>query len=94
MSNQIRYILTIATAIGTIIASLSYPRTAYAHCDTLDGPVVKAAQKALAERNVNLGLLWVRKANKPEISKRVASHQEMSSESQLPTPSSHQQGHE
>lgn len=33
---------------------------AYAHCDTLDGPVVKAAQAALTQHNVNLVLIWVK----------------------------------
>jgi len=33
---------------------------AYAHCDTLGGPVVKAAQAALDQRNVNLVLIWVK----------------------------------
>lgn len=31
----------------------------YAHCDSLDGPVVNAARKALAAENVNLVLPWV-----------------------------------
>ena len=43
---------------------------AAAHCDTLDGPVVKAAQRALAERKVNHALIWVQEANEAEI-KRV-----------------------
>ena len=30
-----------------------------AHCDGLDGPVVLAAQRALATGNVNLALIWV-----------------------------------
>ena len=29
------------------------------HCDTMDGPVVKAARRALAKKNVNLILPWV-----------------------------------
>lgn len=32
-----------------------------AHCDGMDGPVVKAAQKALETGNVNLVLIWVQK---------------------------------
>ncbi len=32
---------------------------ASAHCDTMDGPVVKAAQKALETNDVNLVLIWV-----------------------------------
>lgn len=33
----------------------------FAHCDTMDGPVVKAAQSALKTKNVNLVLIWVSK---------------------------------
>jgi hypothetical protein len=33
---------------------------ARAHCDTMDGPVVTAAQRALATGNVNHALMWVR----------------------------------
>ena len=41
--------------------------SALAHCDTLDGPVVSAARKALAETNVNLILIWVQKPDEAEI---------------------------
>ncbi len=37
------------------------------HCDTLDGPVVKAAQRALETGNVNLILPWVPKAAEREL---------------------------
>jgi hypothetical protein len=40
---------------------------AFAHCDGLDGPVVKAAQKALQTNNVNLVLIWVQKKSEPEL---------------------------
>ncbi len=40
---------------------------AYAHCDSMDGPVVKAAQAALARGDVNLVLIWVRKNDEPEL---------------------------
>jgi Family of unknown function (DUF6448) len=40
---------------------------AFAHCDGMDGPVVKAAQKALATENVNLVLIWVQPSDEPEI---------------------------
>ena len=44
----------------TLLATaLLAPATALAHCDGMDGPVVKAAQKALSEGNVNLVLIWV-----------------------------------
>ena len=37
------------------------PSLVLAHCDALDGPVVKAAQAAIDTANVNLVLPWVRK---------------------------------
>jgi len=55
-----------AFAILTV-AAFAAVQTAQAHCDGLDGPVVKAAQKALSENNVNLVLIWVQKEDEPEI---------------------------
>ncbi len=40
-----------------------------AHCDGMDGPVVKAAQKALETGNVNLVLIWVQEKYGEEIKK-------------------------
>jgi len=40
---------------------------AFAHCDGMDGPVVKAAQKALETGNVSLVLIWVRKNDEGEV---------------------------
>ena len=37
-----------------------------AHCDGLDGPVVEAAERALATGNVNLALIWVKPAEEEE----------------------------
>lgn len=42
---------------------------ASAHCDGLDGPVVKAAQKALETGNVDLVLIWVQKKDEGELKK-------------------------
>jgi hypothetical protein len=39
----------------------------FAHCDGLDGPVVKAAQIALETGNVNLVLIWVHKQDEAKI---------------------------
>jgi hypothetical protein len=41
----------------------------FAHCDTFDGPVIKAAQKALDTGDVRLVLIWVQKKDEPEITK-------------------------
>jgi hypothetical protein len=40
---------------------------AFAHCDTLDGPVVAAARAALNQNDPNLVLIWVTKESEPEI---------------------------
>ena len=45
------------------------PARALAHCDGLDGPVVKAAQRALDTRNPALVLVWVQEKDEPEIRK-------------------------
>jgi hypothetical protein len=37
------------------------------HCDTMDGPVVKAAKRALESNNVNLILAWVHKESEAEL---------------------------
>ena len=43
------------------------PDSVFAHCDGLDGPVVKAAQKALETGNINPVLIWVPKEAEEEI---------------------------
>lgn len=50
-----------------LLALLSGSDTVLAHCDGLDGPVVKAAQQALTTGNVNLVLGWVQKQDEGEI---------------------------
>jgi hypothetical protein len=42
----------------------------FAHCDTLDGPLIADARKAMGQNNVNYVLKWVSVANESEI--RVA----------------------
>jgi len=58
----------IAVAAGVGFFAL-LPARALAHCDGLDGPVVKAAQRALATRNPALVLIWVQEKDEPEIRK-------------------------
>ncbi len=56
------------TAIAVFPLALVLGSTAaFAHCDTLDGPVVAAARKALDSGNVNLILVWVQKKDEGEI---------------------------
>lgn len=56
--------IAILSALGVVLA---IPNSAMAHCDGMDGPVVKAAQKALASGDVNLVLIWVHKGDEEEI---------------------------
>jgi hypothetical protein len=54
--------------VGTLaLAMVALPGRAYAHCDTMDGPVVKAAQQALATKQLEPMLIWVRAQDEPEI---------------------------
>lgn len=57
--------------LGVIVATAAltawYVRTASAHCDTMSGPVVTAAQAALKSGNVNLVLPWVSEKDEAEI---------------------------
>jgi hypothetical protein len=62
---NLKVVLTSLTVLAAAV--FLTPLTAQAHCDGLDGPVVKAAQKALADGNVNLVLNWVQKADEAEI---------------------------
>ncbi len=66
-STNLKTSLTMAMLVAA--AAFFAPHTALAHCDGMDGPVVKAAQKALADGNVNLVLIWVQKDDEPEIKK-------------------------
>jgi hypothetical protein len=43
------------------------PNQVFAHCDGMDGPVIKAAQKALEMGNGNLVLMWVQQQDEAEI---------------------------
>jgi hypothetical protein len=51
----------------SLAAALAWAAPAQAHCDTLDGPVVSAARKALDTGNANLVLVWVQKDDEAEI---------------------------
>jgi len=48
-------------------AALAVPTPTRAHCDTLDGPVVEAARKALDSGQLAPVLAWVREADEAEI---------------------------
>jgi hypothetical protein len=53
-------------AVAVLLLS-TLPSAARAHCDTLDGPVVQTARKALDTGNLNPVLAWVRPQDEAEI---------------------------
>ncbi len=57
--------LTSVAAIILLIAFL--PAAVSSHCDTMDGPVITAAKKALETGNVNLVLIWVQENDAAQI---------------------------
>jgi hypothetical protein len=55
--------LLLAAGLTLLVA----PAPAAAHCDTVDGPVVKAAQRALGTGEIAHVLSWVRAQDEPDI---------------------------
>lgn len=55
--------------LGTLAFAALFAASApaLAHCDTMDGPVVSAARKALDGNDVNRVLIWVKKSDEAEI---------------------------
>lgn len=62
MKSRIGFSLAFAGA-----ALLCWSAFAMGHCDGLDGPVVRAAERALETGDVKLVLIWVQKADEAEI---------------------------
>ena len=54
---------------ASVAALFAWAAPASAHCDTLDGPVVSAARKALDTGEINLVLAWTQKGDEKEIRK-------------------------
>ena len=60
--------LNLVIGYAVVAAMLLFvPGIVFAHCDGLDGPLVKAAQKALETGDVNLVLIWVQKKDEAEV---------------------------
>lgn len=62
-----RKFVQLASAVGALGLLAVTPAPALAHCDGLDGPVVKAAQKALDSHDPALALMWVQARDEAEI---------------------------
>ncbi len=67
MTSHNRLFTLAAMLAALLLGSLAHPAPLAAHCDSMNGPVVKAAKKALETGNVNLVLVWVRPQDEPEI---------------------------
>jgi hypothetical protein len=67
MKARMRFVGMMIAAIVSMSVVLILPNTSAAHCDTMDGPVVITAQKALEKGDVTPVLKWVRKEDEKEI---------------------------
>lgn len=81
MTTRKRIVSLVGTLCVLAVAALGV-QVAFAHCDGLDGPVVKAAKNALQAGNVNLVLIWVQQKDEPEI--RAAFQQTLQVRKQSP----------
>ncbi len=58
----------IFTAMLALIAFiLSGSAAAFAHCDTMDGPIIRSAQEALETGKAERVLMWIQKKDEPEL---------------------------
>jgi uncharacterized protein DUF6448 len=57
---------------GIVALTLAIPAVADAHCDTMDGPVIKAAQAALASGDITPALIWIQPAADLEVREAFA----------------------
>lgn len=62
-----RSLSTALSVLGALGALAVTPARALAHCDGLDGPVVKAARQALEARDPAFALIWVQEKDEREI---------------------------
>jgi nitric oxide reductase subunit B len=59
--------LPVRVAASLVLALLLAPSSVLAHCDTIDGPVVKDARAALEARDATIALKWVEPGKEPEV---------------------------
>jgi hypothetical protein len=63
-STSLRMVLAPMFIILLLMASTN---VSFAHCDTMDGPLIKDAKIAISKNNVNYVLKWVQPENETEI---------------------------
>lgn len=64
-----RFSTRISSFLSAIALAALVSGTAMAHCDSMDGPVVKDAQRALTDKKLDPVLKWVRADDEEEIRK-------------------------
>ena len=64
IKNIVKVLALLTLSFGLTLIT---PTRVLAHCDGLDGPVVKAAQRALDTGNPAFALMWVQAKDEPEI---------------------------
>ncbi len=63
--NQVVFMIVAAVCFGLLVT----PQFAAAHCDTLDGPVIKDARTALEKEDITPVLKWVQKKDEAQLQK-------------------------
>ncbi len=67
MNKKAAFLMTALITLGVTVALVTMDKAVFAHCDTLDGPVVGDARLALEKGDVTGLLKWVRKEHEQEI---------------------------
>jgi hypothetical protein len=67
MCSKPGYLITVLITVGVAVFLMAPIKNVFAHCDTLDGPVVEAARLALEKADVTPVLKWVPKEHEQEI---------------------------
>ena len=67
LMQSIKIKLTALAIVSVFATGLLIPKTADAHCDRVNGPVAKAARKALKNNNFKTVQIWVGKKQEDEL---------------------------
>lgn len=67
MCSKPGYLITVLITVGVAVFLMAPIKDVFAHCDTLDGPVVEAARLALEKADVTPVLKWVPMEHEQEI---------------------------
>jgi hypothetical protein len=63
MKSKFNYLLVITFFLLFFLSN----KLSFAHCDSMEGPVVKASKTALETGNINYVLIWIREVDEQEI---------------------------